>query len=517
VSDCIFSDNQAGSSTGSYDSGGGAIYSGAGTLKIQGGLFHKNQALGGGDIGKGGAIYLGSFSTQPSTIDGAVFVNNGASLNGGAVYSQGIVLHIANSYFAANGALAHGGAVWVEDAYPGTVDQDSRFLNLTMAGNRALKAGAINYINYIGSYGELVGADLQLSQSILAGNVAQDNGGALSISGASPTINHSAFVGNEVGLSGLGAAIYNDIGSNPVMHNSIVWKNTIDGGAANDGIDYSPEASNEYFTITHSAVELGYDGGGCSNPDKLSPSACDSQINEIWTYPCKTSEVIDGPLSTDVPSFTNETECRAGNLNEWNPSAELNTDNISLDNTSPFTAYPSTATAGGPWTAVPTFDPTTFQTTLTHDNAGWTPDEHIDRFIRPNIAEPLMFLIVGNDATTMWVDGDLTALGSCAMSNDPVPVLDEAECPSPQSNWTSYLILTSPPTENYAIYDLNLAAGSVCLDNGDNGQIAFSLEDLDADGVFDHPLTKDLAGAIRQVNSTSSGTVTIDIGPYEKQ
>jgi hypothetical protein len=263
----------------------------------------------------------------------------------------------------------------------------------------------------------------------------------------------------------------------------------------------------------------------------LSPSACNLQIDETWTYPCKTSEVIGGPLSTDVPSFTNETECRAGNQNEWNPSAELNTDNISLDNTSPFTAYPSTATAGGPWTAVPLFDEPAFpfQTVLTDTTASWTTNQHKDLFIRPDMDEPLMFLIVGNDVTTMWVDGDLTALGSCEQGGEPILVLDKAECEArndvpdgsnpgaPVANWTSYLSLTGTPTENYAIYDLNLAADSECIDAGDDTKVAFSLEGPEPDGVYNTPLNQDLAGASRQVDFTSSGITTIDIGPYEKQ
>jgi hypothetical protein len=219
VSDCIFSDNQAGSSTGSYDSGGGAIYSGAGTLNIQAGLFHKNQALGGGDIGKGGAIYIGSSSTEPSSIDGAVFVNNGADVDGGAVYSDMSPVEISNTYFAGNVAKNQGGALKI---WSGSAGGTSRLLNLRITGNVANDGGGL-------FYGEAVQSHY-VSQSILAGNVAQGNGGALSISGASPIINHSAFVGNEVGPSGLGAAIYNDYGSNPQMHNSIVWKNISDGG-----------------------------------------------------------------------------------------------------------------------------------------------------------------------------------------------------------------------------------------------------------------------------------------------
>jgi hypothetical protein len=67
--------------------------------------------------------------------------------------------------------------------------------------------------------------------------------------------------------------------------------------------------------------------------------------------------------------------------------------------------------AGGPWTAVGTYDLARRQTALTVAGSSWTPGAYAGRFINPNVSQRKQFLVYTNtaDSVTVWGDADLVA------------------------------------------------------------------------------------------------------------
>jgi hypothetical protein len=65
--------------------------------------------------------------------------------------------------------------------------------------------------------------------------------------------------------------------------------------------------------------------------------------------------------------------------------------------------------------------------------------------------------------------------------------------------------------------DLQLQAGSPCIDTGDNSLLPADVADLDGDSDTDEPLPLDLAGATRVADGNADSTATVDMGAYEYQ
>lgn len=84
--------------------------------------------------------------------------------------------------------------------------------------------------------------------------------GAIANVGSSPTVTNCTFSGNSV--TNYGGAIGNFYGSNPTLHNSILWGNT-----AHTGSQIYDE--NSTTTITHSCIQGGYAGDGNISSDPL--------------------------------------------------------------------------------------------------------------------------------------------------------------------------------------------------------------------------------------------------------
>jgi hypothetical protein len=63
----------------------------------------------------------------------------------------------------------------------------------------------------------------------------------------------------------------------------------------------------------------------------------------------------------------------------------------------------------------------------------------------------------------------------------------------------------------YYIYDLRLAAGSACIDSGDNSALPADSSDLDANKNSTEVIPWDLDSHPRVVNTT------VDMGAYEHQ
>jgi len=111
----------AGTMSGNEAFYGGALYNAGGTMTITGGTFQNNSA------GRGGVLYIET-SAQPTTIDGAVFSGNKASINestgyGGCVFmdiDSNAQLTVKDAEFLNNTGV--GGAVCVNGGFLKVID-----------------------------------------------------------------------------------------------------------------------------------------------------------------------------------------------------------------------------------------------------------------------------------------------------------------------------------------------------------------------------------------------------------
>ena len=62
----------------------------------------------------------------------------------------------------------------------------------------------------------------------------------------------------------------------------------------------------------------------------------------------------------------------------------------------------------GPWSAV-SYDPDTWQSTLTDSGATWVAGELVGLFVQPDAADPRLYPIVDNTATSIVVWGDVAS------------------------------------------------------------------------------------------------------------
>ncbi len=205
---------QDGESTGDGQTGGGAVYAFGGELTIENSTFADNRcaAASGPDVGGGAVAALWQDHSSTVRISGSRFTGNvcdngGAGGGGGAVFATQNQLAISGSTFSSNSCAPTGPDVGG-------------------AGVRAY----------------LMHSPVVVTASTFSDNVCS-NGAALSSIGASWTVEHSTFTGNQaVGNGanppakgtpggGSGGAIYNDGNK---MHLSLI-DSTLENNSANEG------------------------------------------------------------------------------------------------------------------------------------------------------------------------------------------------------------------------------------------------------------------------------------------
>ena len=249
VSNSTFKNNRA-------EKSGGALYSHYINI-INSSSFENNNAIN----GNGGAIYIASYNgtlskysyisfgnaIKLSEINDAVFINNKALNNGGAIYSEDN-LNINNSSFKSNFAQVQGGAVYSE--YKLNANYCVFELNRVSSLFKDSCGGAIfadrancNFSIFIDNYAEKDAGAIYTSgtswidNSIFKKNHAKEYGGA--IHSAFATINSSNFENNTADYGGV---IYSEYAS---IYNSNFENNTAIFGGAVDS--QSVFASSSYF------------------------------------------------------------------------------------------------------------------------------------------------------------------------------------------------------------------------------------------------------------------------------
>jgi predicted outer membrane repeat protein len=237
---------------GETDDYGGAINS-SGSVAIDGGTFRNND---GGEYG--GTIYNdgsltvrnAAFLDNASYYAGAIYNygslaitgtsftgNTGWDGYGGAIYTEGIKVQIADSKFTDNSTDYEGGAI-ANDYY-------MTLTGSTFSGNEAEYGGAVYSAEYTA-----------ISGDTFTGNGAAFGGGLYSDSAA--TADNSTFTHNA---SYYGGGIYNYNGRLEIQHDLIALNTATNegGGIYND----ATLTTNSTFTVTGNSAGVG--GGGIYN------------------------------------------------------------------------------------------------------------------------------------------------------------------------------------------------------------------------------------------------------------
>ena len=135
---------------------------------------------------EGAGILLNALSIDKPIIRNNRFINNHASVSGGAISgsAQGASLSLSNCMFLSNFAGASGGAI-----YNSGQSVNSEILSCSFHNNRASNGGA-----YHGSNAFPSDISLSIDNSIFWGNVATDQGNELWLDGGdNATVHHSIF------------------------------------------------------------------------------------------------------------------------------------------------------------------------------------------------------------------------------------------------------------------------------------------------------------------------------------
>ena len=246
----------AGRGTGA-DNGGGGFFNNGGTATFNEGTFVDNVANQGS--GSGGAVlavagtttfngttFTGNFANRAG---GAFEVTDGATLNvsdavvdgnrtgaspgngGGLHVTGGGIVTIDGSEFTDNMAENQGGGIW--NFSVGTME----ITRTTVSGNRAPVGGGIYQQG-----GPNTSGSLMISESLVANNVANQNGGGLALfEGATVTVENVTIYGN---VSRFGGGVYS-IGSDADFDSATIAENTArtsGGGLFNEDSNDRPVA-----------------------------------------------------------------------------------------------------------------------------------------------------------------------------------------------------------------------------------------------------------------------------------
>ena len=170
ISDCVFRNNHV-----TYMGGTITLESTSYTM-VRNCSFERNRVV------KGGALNIVPFSDYQSTVDiiDCNFLDNHASVNGGAIYANNVKMTIANSNFNNNRADNNGGAIFL---YQGS----SYFYNLNFYNNNAVSGGALYIIKN----------QINLVNGIFNHNTAVKNGGAVYDNNAGVYSQNNRFISNS--------------------------------------------------------------------------------------------------------------------------------------------------------------------------------------------------------------------------------------------------------------------------------------------------------------------------------
>ncbi|MEK8017547.1 MAG: choice-of-anchor Q domain-containing protein, partial [Candidatus Parabeggiatoa sp.] len=263
---------------------GGGMYNNSSSPTVSGNL-SGNQAI------NGGGIYN---SNSNPKLNWVTLSSNTASTDGGGMYNDnGSQPNVSQATFKSNTA-ANGGGMYNADRSSNPIPAIKR---VTFQGNEATG----------GDGGGMYNGDSSLSaisNTLLSGNQASGNGGAIYNKNLTALFSQVTLSGNKATTSGGG--IYNDSSDSSTtltVNNSILWKNGDSGG-----IDESAQIhtdSGGTTQVNYSIVEGGWAGVGTDNlagDPVFITSITTPGKTTIGDFQLKnTSPAIDTGLNDNVP------------------------------------------------------------------------------------------------------------------------------------------------------------------------------------------------------------------------
>jgi|GEM_PF-942122 len=346
VTDCTFTSNQAAStSSKTAASSGGAIYvERKSTLTVDGSTFTSNQAR-----TEGGAIYAGGASTvtvkdasfkknaimsagkhggaisiHSVTLDmtGTTLTSNTAQTNGGALYISYASAHDRNSEvtltdvdFVTNSTKDYGGAIY---ATRQTVTEDKRILTVKdseFRSNSALQGGAIQLMAKVDAY---------IKDTLFTKNTAEENGGAVSLSGSLLEMDGVTFTQNEATLTSGGVYLTN--GATAVLNAITATGNQAE---SNGGFLYNVESALTLYNSTINDNVSGNNGGAIGFAAKASGGVynttfagnrCNASGGAVFVY---TDDPEAEPIVLHTCTFTDNVTDSAGGALYVSKSSQL--------------------------------------------------------------------------------------------------------------------------------------------------------------------------------------------------
>jgi parallel beta-helix repeat protein len=221
----------------------------------------------------GGGMYAGVISTTGLSVSDCIFMSNSAS-NGGGLFGTTIssLLTFRDCIFTGNTATNGAGAYF-----------NTTVLNLirsTFSDNSAIAGG--------GGFFLFTSVNATLNNCLISGNQAQ-TGGAIRSASSSPRFNNCTIAGNNVSVSGGGLYFVNAPASGqPLMYNSIVYGNRINGATV-DNIVTASGGANATPDVSYSIIEnaAGYDNLGnnsTANPFFILLQPASTAPNALGNY-----------------------------------------------------------------------------------------------------------------------------------------------------------------------------------------------------------------------------------------
>lgn len=395
IINCTISDNMA-------DWYGGGIH--AGHLSSP---TIANCTISGNSCGAhGGGIYCRD-AVSPE-MSGCIVVGNSSGQRGGGIYCLHAEPTITNCVISVNMAALGGGGIEFQDDSPMHPTVDNCIISSNSAGDGGSGGGLRFYLS-----------DRTIIDScIISGNWAYYNGGGIHCSnnGALPTIINCIISGNMVEQNGGGVAYTDECEAS--ITNCTIAENCagLEGGGIYCGLFTDPIVTNCILW-----------GDEATNGNEL---ALDSHFGD-WP-------------ATLVISYSDVEGGQAGVWTEPNTTLFWGAGNIG---SSPLDDPLFVGGPSGTATGV-SYDPDTYQSTLTDTSASFTPGALARLILVPNITDGSQFVIAGNDANSITVWGDTTQVAA-----------------------------TLAPFDDYEVKDYHIQAASPCIDAGTDVGV-----DTDIDG-----------------------------------
>ncbi len=351
----------------------------------------------------GGGLYLWGDVDVTFVLEKCAVVGNIADGCGAGAYCEDCVAEFSECEFVSNGdeTTTVGGGIYLFNVYGASISDS------VIAGNQADDGGGLYH-------GGLYAEDLTITRCRFVGNKAVDgHGGGLRSVG--PTdIFSSLFVANNAN-NGAGGGLHCNFAGDLT-----VWSTLVAGNQAQYGgggiIACTTNAELVGCTIVDNEADS-YGGGF----DSTVSSTAYLRNSVIWGNDSGdqgADQIYDGGGALYVQYCDVQGAWTgSGNINQY-PKFAI--DKFGDDEA---------------WSSAGSYSSTTFQTTLTDDDADWVDHALIGLVINPDVTQNLQFVVVDNTATEIRVWGDASSIAGTgdeyALANYNLTTLQDGTGQSP--------------------------------------------------------------------------------------